>query len=273
MIYYKTSEEIELLQKSSLLVIDTLAEVAKELKPGVNLLKLDELAETFIRDHKGEPAFKGHRGFPNSLCISPNEVVVHGIPGNKEVLPGDILSIDCGIKLNGYYGDSAYTFAVGEISSEVESLLTATLTSLYLGIDKARPGNRTGDIGFAIQDYIERQKKFHCVRELVGHGLGKNLHEDPEVPNYGKRGTGVKLQPGIVIAIEPMVNLKTRHVVQLNDGWTITTRDKSPSAHYELNVAVTKEGPLQLNNYNAIEAVIAKNDNLKKITSEAENFA
>lgn len=269
MIYYKTPEEVAQIKESSLLVCSTLAEVAKHIKPGINTLVLDKIAEEFIRDYKAEPAFKGYRGFPGTLCVSVNQQVVHGIPDKREIREDDVLSLDTGVKLNGFYGDSAYSFALNAISPEVEQLLVATKTSLFLGIEKAKPGNRVGDISFAIQDYIERQKKYHIVRELVGHGVGKHLHEDPEVPNYGKRGSGSKLQNGVVIAIEPMVNLGTRHIVQLRDGWTIETKDKSVSAHYELMVAINKDGSETLNNYDAIEAAILKNSNLKLVPSEA----
>jgi len=272
MIYYKTPEEVALIKESSLLVCSTLAELANHIKPGVTTLQLDKIADEFIRDHKAEPAFKGYNGFPNSMCASVNEQVVHGIPNNREIRDTDIISADIGVKLNGWYGDSAYSFALSGVTEPVERLLSATKTSLFLGIEKAKVGNRIGDIGFAVQDYIEK-KGYHIVRELVGHGLGKNLHEDPEVPNYGKRGSGPKILPGLVIAIEPMVNLGTRKVVQLRDGWTVETQDKSASAHYELMVAVWKEGTEMLNSFEPIEAAVAKNSNLKMIQSEVLNFA
>jgi methionyl aminopeptidase len=274
MIYYKTSDEVALIKKSSLLVCDTIAEVTKHVKPGITTLQLDKIAEQYIRDNHGEPAFKGYKGsYPFTLCTSVNEHVVHGFPNNRELKETDVVSIDTGVKLNGYYGDSAYTVAMNGISDADEQLLIATKTSLFLGIDKARNGGRVGDISFAIQEYIERKKKYHIVRELVGHGVGKYLHEDPEVPNYGKRGNGAKLQPGMVIAIEPMVNKGTRHVVQLSDGWTISTRDRSTSAHYELMVHI---GTLQtdvLNNFDSIEDAVSKNNNLKMISSEVLNLA
>jgi methionyl aminopeptidase len=273
MIYYKTNEEIAQIKESSLLVCSTLAEVATHIRPGISTLQLDKIAETFIRDHKAEPAFKGYRGFPGTLCVSVNQQVVHGIPDKREIREDDVLSLDTGVKLNGFYGDSAYSFSLKGISDATEKLLAATKTSLFLGIEKAKPGNRVGDISFAIQDYIEGKKKYHIVRELVGHGVGKHLHEEPEVPNYGKRGSGSKLQAGMVIAIEPMVNLGTRHVVQLRDGWTIETRDKSISAHFELMVAIHKDNSELLNHYNDIEEAIRKNENLKLIPSEVLNLA
>jgi methionyl aminopeptidase len=273
MIHYKTPEEVALIKESSLLVCATLAEVAKHIRPGITSLHLDKIAEEFIRDHKAQPAFKGYRGFPNALCVSVNQQVVHGIPDKREIREDDVLSIDTGVNLNGWYGDSAYSFAVKGISDEVEQLLSATKTSLFLGIEKAKAGNRVGDISYVIQQYIERQKGYHIVRELVGHGVGKDLHEEPEVPNYGNRGSGTKLQPGIVIAIEPMVNMGTRKVVQLRDGWTIETKDKSVSAHYELMVAIWKGRSETLNSFEPIEAEVVKNSNLKLIQSEVLNLA
>jgi methionyl aminopeptidase len=273
MIYYKTYEEVALIKRSSLLVCATLGEVARHIRPGITSLQLDKIAEEFIRDHQAVPAFKGYRGFPNTLCISVNHQVVHGIPDQREVREGDVLSIDTGVQLDGWYGDSAYSFALHGVSEPIEQLLAATKTSLFLGIEKAKCGNRIGDISFAIQHYIERQKGYHIVRELVGHGVGRNLHEDPEVPNYGNRGTGVKLQPGMVLAIEPMVNFGTRKVVQSPDGWTIETKDKSVSAHYELMVAIWKDNTEMLNSFDPIEAAEARNTNLKSINVEKLNFA
>jgi methionyl aminopeptidase len=255
MIHIKTEEEIELLRESSLLVGKTLAEVAKLVRPGIETINLDKLAETFIRDHGAEPGFKGYNGFPFTLCISVNEQVVHGFPGRRLLMEGDIVSIDCGVLKNGFYGDSAYTFAVGDVEDEVRLLMERTRESLYKAIDMAVEGNRIGDIGNAVQTHVE-QYGYAVVRDLVGHGLGRNLHEKPEVPNYGKRGTGVKLQEGMVLAIEPMVNLGTRHVVQLADGWTISTADKRPSAHYEHDVVVRKGKAEILSTFDYIEAVI-----------------
>jgi len=255
MIQIKTEEEIELLRESSLLVGKTLAEVAKRLAPGVETIVLDKLAEEFIRDHGAEPGFKGYNGFPYTLCISVNEQVVHGFPGHRPLLEGDIVSIDCGVLKNGFYGDSAYTFAVGEIEEDVRLLMERTKESLYKAIEAAVEGKRVGDIGHAVQNHVE-QFGYSVVRDLVGHGLGRQLHEKPEVPNYGKRGTGPKLQEGMVLAIEPMVNLGTRYVVQMQDGWTIRTADSKPSAHYEHDVVVRKEKAEVLSTFDFIEKVI-----------------
>ncbi|MEE4256604.1 MAG: type I methionyl aminopeptidase [Bacteroidales bacterium] len=255
MIHIKTEEEIELLRESSLLVGKTLAEVAKRLAPGVETIVLDKLAEEFIRDHGAEPGFKGYNGFPFTLCISINEQVVHGFPGHRPLLEGDIVSIDCGVLKNGFYGDSAYTFAVGEIDDDVRLLMERTKESLYKAIEVAVEGKRVGDIGHAVQNHVE-QFGYSVVRDLVGHGLGRQLHEKPEVPNYGKRGTGPKLQEGMVLAIEPMVNLGSRHVVQMQDGWTIRTADSKPSAHYEHDVVVRKEQAEVLSTFEYIEKVI-----------------
>jgi methionyl aminopeptidase len=258
MIYYKTEEEIELARISSLLVCKTLGEVAKHVKPGVIPTELDKIAEEFIRDNGGTPAFKGFNGFPNSLCFSVNAEVVHGIPKKKALESGDIASIDCGVKLNGFYGDCAYTFEVGEVKEEVRLLLQRTLKSLELGIEAAKAGNRTGDIGFAVQSYVE-QFNYGVVRELVGHGLGRNLHEGPEIPNYGKRGRGVQLKPGMIIAIEPMINLGSKAIKQSSDGWTIVTRDGLPSAHYEHNIAILKDKTEVLSSFKYIEETLNTN--------------
>ena len=258
MIYYKTEEEIELLRESSLLVGKTLAEVAKRIRPGIETIVLDKLAEEFIRDHGAAPGFKGYNGFPFTLCISINEQVVHGFPGKRTLIEGDIVSIDCGVLKNEFYGDSAYTFAVGEVDEEVRLLMERTKESLYKAIEMAVEGKRVGDIGYAVQSHVE-QYGYGVVRDLVGHGLGKNLHEKPEVPNYGKRGTGVKLKEGMVLAIEPMINLGTRSVVQLQDGWTIRTADKKPSAHYEHDVAIRKGKAEMLSTFDYIEEVLKQN--------------
>jgi len=258
MIHFKTEEEIELLRESSLLVGKTLAEVAKSIRPGIETIVLDEVAEEFIRDHGAEPGFKGYNGFPYTLCMSVNEQVVHGFPGHRALLEGDIVSIDCGVFMNGFYGDSAYTFAVGEIDEDVRLLMERTKESLYKAIEVAVEGKRIGDIGNAVQTHVE-QYGYSVVRDLVGHGLGRQLHEKPEVPNYGKRGTGIKLQEGMVLAIEPMVNLGTRNVVQLQDGWTIQTADKKPSAHFEHDVAVRKGKAEVLSTFEYIEEVIKQN--------------
>ena len=257
MIYYKTDEEIELIRESSLLVGKTLAEVAKILKPGVKTIDLDKRAEEFIRDNDAVPGFKGYNGFPFTLCMSINEAVVHGFPGEREVEEGDLVSIDCGVIKNGFYGDSAYSFGIGEVSEEVELLLQRTKESLYKGIEIAVDGKRIGDIGNAIQTYVE-SFGYNVVRDLVGHGLGRHLHEKPEVPNYGRRGTGPKLKEGMVLAIEPMINLGTRHVVQEADGWTIRTADRKPSAHFEHDVAIRKGKAEVLSTFEYIEEVLKK---------------
>ena len=238
MIYLKTDEEIELLRAANQLVGRTLAEVAKIIAPGVSTKTLDKRAEEFIRDHGATPAFLGYQGFPGSMCISVNDQVVHGIPSHKTILQeGDIVTLDCGTKLAGFTGDSAYTFAVGEISEEVHKLLKTTKESLYVGIEQAVAGKRTGDIGYAVQRYCEA-RGYHVVRELTGHGIGVNLHESPEVPNYGKRGTGTELRNGMCICIEPMINIGSKNVVQERDGWTIRTKTRKPSAHFEHCVAI-----------------------------------
>lgn len=255
MIYLKTSEEIELLRASNMLVGRTLGEIAKVIKPGVTTLELDKIAEEFIRDNGGEPGFLDYGGFPNTLCISINSQVVHGIPSSYVIKSGDIVSVDCGVYMNDYYGDSAYTFPVGEVDTDVLKLLETTKESLYKGIQAAVDGNRIGDIGFAVQQHAE-SNGFSVVREMVGHGVGKNLHEEPQVPNYGRRGQGIKLKSGMVIAIEPMINLGKRNVIQDNDGWTIVTRDSKPSAHYEHTVAVGKGSADILSSFKFVEEAL-----------------
>lgn len=253
MIYYKTEEEIELLRENNRLVSKTLGEVGKHIRPGVSTLELDRIAEAFIRDHGAVPGFLGYNGFPNSLCVSVNEQVVHGIPSDKQVLKeGDIISVDCGTIMKGFYGDSAYTFAVGEIAPDVRRLLDVTKEALHKGVAQVRAGNRIGDISNAVQEHAERNG-FSVVRELVGHGLGRNMHESPEVPNYGARGRGPLLKEGLVICIEPMINMGSRQVVFERDGWTVRTRDRKPSAHYEFAVAVTKDGADVLTTFEFIE--------------------
>jgi len=247
----KTSEEIELIRESAQLVSKTLGMLASEIKPGINTLYLDNLAESFIRDHKGVPGFLGLYDFPNTLCISPNNQVVHGIPNKEIIKEGEILSIDCGVLKNGYYGDHAFTFTVGEVDKEILQLLETTKQSLYVGIEQFKVGNRVGDVGYAIQNYNE-SKGYGVVRELVGHGLGKEMHEKPEMPNYGKRGTGKKIQEGMVVAIEPMINMGTPNINQLNDGWTILTRDNKPSAHFEHNIAIVNGKPKLLSTFDYI---------------------
>ena len=255
MIYLKSAEEIELIRRAALLVSKTLGMLASEIVPGAIPLHLDKLAEEFIRDHGGVPAFLGLYNFPNSLCISKNDVVVHGIPDTKPLREGDIVSIDCGVKLDGFMGDHAYTFMVGEVDPEIKKLLKITLESLYLGIEQCRSGNRIGDIGFAIQSHTEAQG-YGVVRELVGHGLGRQLHEDPQVPNYGKRGKGKKIEEGLVLAIEPMINLGTHRVRQLKDGWSIVTADGKPSAHFEHNVVVIDGRPQILSSFDYIYSAL-----------------
>jgi methionyl aminopeptidase len=240
MIYIKTNTEIELIRESSLLVSATLAEVAAFLKPGITTLQADTLAEKFIRDNKAVPSFKNYKGYPFATCISVNDAVVHGFPNNTKLKEGDVVSVDVGVYKNGFHGDSAYTFAIGEISLEIQKLMSVTRESLYKGIEKAIAGNRVGDIASAIQDFAEKQHGYGVVRELVGHGLGRQLHEDPQVPNFGKKGTGTKLKEGTVIAIEPMINLGTKDVFYDTDGWTVRTKDGKPSAHYEHNICVKK---------------------------------
>ena len=258
MIYYKSDDEIELLRKSSLLVGKTLAEVASYLKPGVKTGFLDALAEEFILDHQAIPGFKNYRGYPATLCISINDQVVHGIPGVREIVDGDIVSIDCGVIFNKYYGDSAYTFAVGDLKEEYLKLMKVTKDSLQKGIEVAVSGGRIGNIGYAVQSHVE-SFGYSVVRDLVGHGLGKKLHEEPQVPNFGKRGTGIKLQKGLVICIEPMINLGMYKVIQERDGWTIRTADGLPSAHYEHTVAVGKGEADVLTTFENIEKVNNKN--------------
>ena len=261
MIFYKTGEEIERIRKSSLLVGKTLAEIAKKIEPGVSTLALDKLAEEFIRDHGAEPGFLGYGGFPNSLCTSVNEAVVHGIPNNQPLENGDIVSIDCGVLLDEFYGDSAYTFEVGEVNPDIRKLLNVTKECLDLAVQQTVSGNRIGDIGFAVQKHAE-SNGYGVVRELVGHGLGRGLHEKPEVPNYGRKGRGHKLKPGIVLAIEPMINLGRKEVAQLADGWTIITKDKLPSAHFEHDVAILTNGQTEvLSSFEEIEKVLKEKSN------------
>lgn len=256
-LYYKTKDEIELIRESSLLVGKALAEVAKVIKPGVTTLSLDKIAYEFIKDNNAIPAFLNYNGFPNSLCISVNDAVVHGIPGKYELRDGDVVSVDCGILKNKFFGDSAYTFAVGEVKPEVLKLLEVTKESLYKGIEMAVVGKRIGDIGYAVQSLAEANG-YGVVRELVGHGIGRSLHEDPEVPNYGFRKDGRKLQPGLVIAIEPMINMGTKDVRTESDKWTIVTKDGLPSAHYEHTVAVGKDAADILSSFEEIEEVLKK---------------
>lgn len=253
----KSLEEIAIIKASADILSRTLAEVAKYVKPGVTTLALDKIGEEYIRDNGGVPAFLGYGGFPNSLCISPNEQVVHGIPSKYELKEGDIISIDCGVLKEGYYSDSAYTFAVGEVSNTASALMKVTKECLNLGILEVRVGNRIGDIGYAIQTHAERHG-YGVVRDLVGHGLGKELHEKPEVPNYGRRANGLKLEQGMVLAIEPMINQGGYAVKFWEDGWTVTTKDKKLSAHYEHTIAITDKGVEILTSFEDIEKVINK---------------
>lgn len=255
MIYLKTEEQIELLREANLIVARTLGELAKWIKPGVTTLKLDQIAEEYIRSQGAVPGFLGLYGFPNTLCISVNENVVHGIPSNYALQEGDIVSVDCGAIKDGFNGDSAYTFPVGEVAPEVMALLKTTKESLYVGIEKAEEGKRIGDISSAIQEYCEK-RGYSVVRELTGHGIGKKCHEDPEVPNYGRRGTGPLIKNGLTISIEPMINMGSKNVVFERDGWTCRTKDRKPSAHYEHTIAVHNGKPDILSSFAYIEEVL-----------------
>jgi len=257
MLYLKTDEEVGLLKESNMLVSRTLAEIALHIKPGVTTLYLDNVAETFIRDHHAVPAFKGYGGFPNTLCTSVNDEVVHGIPSDYCLKEGDIISVDCGVILNGWVGDSAYTFPVGEVAEDVKRLMEFTRASLEEGVKAAVAGNRIGDISSAVQEKAE-SGGYSVVRELVGHGIGKKMHEPPEVPNYGKRGSGPKMEKGLVICIEPMINLGRKETLQMQDGWTIKTADGKPSAHYEYAVAINKMKADILTTFDFIEEVLNK---------------
>jgi methionyl aminopeptidase len=257
MFQLKTDEEIELLRQSNLLVSATLAAVAVMMKPGVSTLEIDQLAEEFIRDNGGVPGFKGYQGYPATLCISVNDEVVHGIPSRRLLKDGDIVSVDCGVLMNGFNGDSAFTFTVGVVKPEVLKLISVTKECLNLGIAQAISGNRIGDIGNAIQRHAE-VNGFSVVREMVGHGVGRHLHEPPEVPNYGKPGTGAVLQKGLTIAIEPMINVGKRHINQDKDGWTIRTADRKPSAHFEHSIVVMDDRADILSDFSIIEKAVNK---------------
>lgn len=261
MIVVKTREEIELMRESALVVSRTLGVLAKEVKPGVTTLYLDKLAEDYIRSQGAIPGFLGLYDFPNTLCMSPNAQVVHGIPNDKPLENGDIISIDCGALKNGFYGDHAYTFEVGEVNSDTQKLLKITKESLYLGIREFKIGNRVGDVGYAIQNHCEKHG-YGVVRELVGHGLGRKMHEAPEMPNYGRRGRGKKLMEGMVVAIEPMINMGTHRTNHLSDGWTILTKDGKPSAHFEHDVAIVDGKPELLSTFKYIDEAlgIVRND-------------
>ena len=255
MIYLKTDEEIELLRAANQIVARTLAEVAKVIAPGVTTLKLDTIAEEYIRSQGAVPGFKGYGGFPGTLCVSVNENVVHGIPSNYALREGDIVSVDCGAVKDGYNGDSTYTFCVGEVDEEVKRLLRTTKESLYIGIEHAVEGNRIGDIGHAIQEYCEK-RGYGVVREMCGHGVGRKLHEDPDVPNYGRKGTGPLIKNGMVIAIEPMINMGSKNIVIERDGWTTRTKDRKPSAHYEHTIAIHHGKPDILSSFEYVEEVL-----------------
>lgn len=263
MIYIKTLEEIELMKESAQVVSRTLGILAKEIKPGVTTLYLDKIAEDYIRSQGAIPGFLGLYNFPNTLCVSPNAQVVHGVPNDRPLEEGDIISIDCGALKNGFYGDHAYTFEVGEVSDEVKRLLKVTKESLYVGIREFKAGNRVGDVGYAIQNYCENHG-YGVVRELVGHGVGRSMHEDPEMPNYGKRGNGKRFKDGMVVAIEPMINMGTQRVNQLKDGWTILTADGKPSAHFEHNVAIVNGKPKLLSTFKYIYEALGIESNEEK---------
>lgn len=262
MIILKNKDEIELMRQSALLVSKTLTEVAKVLRPGITSLSIDKMIGEFIRDHKAVPSFLNYRGYPFNSCISVNDVVVHGFPNKDSLKEGDIVSIDVGVILNEWHGDHAYTFSLGDPGQEVLQLIKVTKESLYKGIEKAIAGNRVGDISFAIQEHTEKKYGYGVVRELVGHGLGKSMHEDPQVPNYGKRGSGPKMREGLVLAIEPMINLGTRKVYTEDDGWTVRTEDHKPSVHFEHDVCIKKGSADILSDYRPIEAAENANANL-----------
>ncbi|MFN0016297.1 MAG: type I methionyl aminopeptidase [Saprospiraceae bacterium] len=264
-VFFKTDDEIEMMRQSNLIVSKTLAHVASILKPGITGEVIDKKAEEFIRDNGGSPSFKGYHGFPGSLCISYNDIVVHGIPSKREFKEDDIVSVDCGVELDTFHGDAAFTFAFQGVSEPVMELLRVTYASLYKGLQHAVAGKRVGDVSFAIQHYCEREHPYSVVRELVGHGVGRSLHEDPEVPNYGKRGKGPLLQAGLVIAVEPMINLGHKEVFQNEDGWTIHTRDRKASAHFEHSVAVRKDRADILSNHEYLLEEIKNNPELKEV--------
>ncbi|HZH36520.1 MAG TPA: type I methionyl aminopeptidase [Flavisolibacter sp.] len=262
MIHYKNEEQIELMRHSALLVSQTLSEVAKILKPGLKTIDIDGFIGTVIKDHGGVPSFLNYQGYPYNSCISVNDVVVHGFPGKNELKEGDVVSVDIGIYKNGYHGDHAYTFLIGKPSDEILQLVKVTKESLYKGIEKAVAGNRIGDVAFAIQEHTEKKHGYGVVRELVGHGLGKSMHEDPQVPNYGKRGSGPVMKEGLVIAIEPMINMGKKEVYTESDGWTVRTKDGKPSVHFEHDVCVKKGKADVLSNYSGIEKAEKENGNL-----------
>ena len=265
---YKTDEQVELMRKSALLVSKTLSEVAKILKPGINTLAIDEMIGEFIRDHGAVPSFLNYKGYPYNSCLSVNDVVVHGFPSKNELTEGDIISVDIGVILDGWHGDHAYTFAIGDPGEDVMQLIRVTREALFKGIEKAVAGGRVGDIAYAIQEHTEKKHGYGVVRELVGHGLGRNMHEDPQVPNYGKRGSGAKLKEGLVLAIEPMINLGKKEVYTEPDGWTVRTKDGKPSVHFEHDVCVRKAKADILSDYSIIQAAEKANANLNTSFSQ-----
>jgi len=265
MIIIKTEAEIAMMKESATLVSKTLAEVAKVLKPGMTTLQIDRLCGEFVRDHKAIPSFLNYRGYPHNVCASVNDVVVHGFPNNEPLKEGDIVSVDMGVILKGWHGDHAYTFIIGDVSEAVLKLVRVTKESLYKGIEKAITGNRVGDISYAIQEYTEKRNGYGVVRELVGHGLGRSLHEDPQLPNYGKRGDGKKLKDNMVLAIEPMINMGSKDVYTEDDGWTVRTRDGKPSVHFEHDVCIKRNKALILSDYSIIEAAEQANPNLNTV--------
>jgi methionyl aminopeptidase len=262
MMIVKTNEQVEMMRQSALLVSKTLTEVAGILKPGITTIAIDKLIGEFVRDNGAIPSFLNYKGYPFNSCISVNDVVVHGFPGDGELNEGDIISVDIGVILNDWHGDHAYTFAIGDPGKEVMKLIKVTKESLYKGIEKAVAGNRVGDIAFAIQEHTEKKHGYGVVRELVGHGLGRNLHEDPQVPNYGKRGSGAKLKEGLVLAIEPMINMGKKDVFTDEDGWTVRTKDGKPSVHFEHDVCIRKNKADILSDYSIIEKAEKANANL-----------
>lgn len=263
MIHYKTPAEVELMRHSALLVSQTLSEIAKILRPGITTLHIDKLVGEIVRGHGGVPSFLNFHGYPFNSCTSVNDVVVHGFPNNEELRDGDVISVDVGVYKNGFHGDHAYTFAIGDVSEDKMNLIRVTKESLYKGIEKAVAGNRIGDIAFAIQEHTEKKYGYGVVRELVGHGLGRSMHEDPQVPNYGRRGSGAKLKEGMVLAIEPMINMGMKEVYTEDDGWTVRTRDGKCSVHFEHDVCVMKNRADILSDYSIIEAAEKANPNLK----------
>jgi methionyl aminopeptidase len=262
MIHIRTEDELAIIRENALMVTATLTEVARMLRPGITTASIDTMAETFIRDHKGTPSFKGYGGFPASLCISVNEVVVHGFPSGYELKDGDVISVDCGFYRNGFHGDHAYTFAIGNVAQEVLDMMRITKQALANGILQAKANNRVGDISWAIEELTSRKNNYGVVRELVGHGVGKNLHEDPQVPNFGQRGQGKRLRERCVLAIEPMINLGTKDVYTLDDGWTVVTADGKPSCHYEHTTVVKRNGGEALSSFGPIEAAERLNSEL-----------